>query len=130
MNTAYPETARETAAHRTTHRVGVEIAGERYTIRGEAEPGYIAEVARLVDERMRELRETSATPVSRTRLAVLTAINIADELMQERMQRPDMPDEQMQAFAARARQLVTLLDEGLIGDTPCGDTPCGDAPGL
>lgn len=103
---------------RTTTRVGVEIAGERYTIRGEAESGYIAEVARMVDERMRELQDSSASTVSRTRLAVLTAINIADELMQERMHRPDMPDSQMQEFAARARQLVTLLDEGLIGDTP------------
>jgi cell division protein ZapA (FtsZ GTPase activity inhibitor) len=106
------------AGPRTITRVGVEIAGERYTIRGEAEAGYIAEVARTVDERMRELQESSGGSVSRARLAVLTAINIADELMQERMQRPDMPDSQMQEFAARARQLVTLLDEGLIGDTP------------
>jgi cell division protein ZapA len=110
-------TETESEVHRPTHRVSVEILGERYTIRGEAEPGYIAEVARMVDERMRELQEASPS-IARSKLAVLTAINIADELMQERMTRPDMPDEAMQEFAARARQLVTLLDEGLIGDTP------------
>ena len=118
--TTNPTAAYETAAGTTrpvTHRVSVEIAGERYTIRGEAEPGYIAEVARLVDDRMRDLSDVSPG-VARTRLAVLTAINLADELLQERMNRPDMPDDQMQEFAARARQLVTLLDEGLIGDTP------------
>lgn len=103
---------------RTVSRVGVEIAGERYTIRGEADAGYISEVARLVDERMRELSDAAAPGVSRSRLAVLTAINLADELMQERMQTGDAPRAEIEELAARTRQLVSLLDEGLIGDMP------------
>ncbi len=95
-------------------RVSVEILGERYVIRGHADPGYIAEVARLVDERMREL-QGSARGINRSRLAVLTAINLADELLQER----DRDSEERHEFdevTARTRQLITLLDEGLIGD--------------
>lgn len=96
-------------------RVNVEIMGERYTIRGDADPGYIAEVGRFVDERMRELKDASSG-LSRARLAVLTAINIADELLQERM--ADRGDsEATEEVLQRTRQLISLLDEGLIGDT-------------
>ena len=105
-----PATATETG------RTSVEILGERYTIRGEAEPGYIAEVGRMVDERMREL-QAGAPHLSRSRLAVLAAINIADELLQERMSHEE-EDDSVAEMARRANQLITLLDEGLIGDSP------------
>ena len=94
------------------HRVSVEIMGDRYTIRGDARPDYIAEVAGMVDGRMRELSGGKAG-ISRTRLAVLTAINLADELLQARQSDGKADDE----IARRTRHLVTLLDEGLIGDT-------------
>ena len=97
-------------------RTSVEILGERYTIRGEAEPGYIAEVGLMVDERMREL-QAGSPHLSRSRLAVLAAINIADELLQERMSHEEQ-DDSVAEMARRANQLITLLDEGLIGDSP------------
>lgn len=86
--------------------------GDRFTIRGDARPDYIAEVAGMVDARMRELHD-AAPAISRTRLAVLTAINLADELLQSRRSEGKADDE----LARRTRHLVTLLDEGLIGDT-------------
>ncbi|MCB1173299.1 MAG: cell division protein ZapA [Leptospiraceae bacterium] len=101
-------------------RVHVEILGERYTIKGEADPGYISEVARLVDERMRELSQSSnrATGNNRARLAVLTAINLADELLQARMDSSaKMPMSAVMEFEERTHQLISLLDEGLIGDS-------------
>ena len=100
------------------HRASVNILGEKYVIRGDARPEYIAEVAHMVDSRMRELR-ASAGNISKSRLAVLAAINIADELMQARSEpRGDGGNLQMdEALTERTRQLITLLDEGLIGDT-------------
>ena len=107
-----------TAQMEQIHRVSVNIMGERYTIKGDASPDYISEVANLVDDRMRELR--SATNVTnKTRLAVLAAINIAYELIRLKSKPsdddPDTP-EQLE-ISERTRQLITMLDEGLIGDT-------------
>lgn len=102
------------AATATETRVGVEILGERFVVRGDADPGYIAEVARLVDERMRELGR-SAPSASRSRLATLVALNLADELLQERHRGGD--SDELRDVAERTRQLIDLLDEGLIGDT-------------
>lgn len=99
-------------------RVNVEILGERYTIRGEAEPGYISEVARLVDDRMRELTQSAGSKTARSRIAVLTAINLADELLQTRLDRSEKIDSQtINEFEERTSQLISLLDEGLIGDS-------------
>lgn len=95
------------------HRVSVSILGEQYTIRGAADPGYISEVADLVDTRMRELRATSAGKFGMTRLAILTAINLADELLQQKQGKSDN-----QEIEKRTHRLITLLDEGLIGDSP------------
>ncbi len=93
------------------NRATVSILGDRYTIRGEADPGYIAEVAELVDSRMRELHAASPG-LSKVRLAVLAAINLADELKQAQQ------GKEAAEVARRTRQLISLLDEGLIGDSP------------
>ncbi len=97
------------------NRVTVTILGETYTIRGEAEPGYIQEVTSLVENRMQSLRNASGD-LSRLKLAVLTAVNLADELLQERMKKKEADNPDSVALAQKASQLISLLDEGLIGD--------------
>ncbi|CAN5890029.1 hypothetical protein BH24ACI4_BH24ACI4_28850 [soil metagenome] len=58
--------------------VHVEIHGQRYPIRSGLEPEYVAELASYVDEKMRlAARESQAGDT--LKLAVLAAINIADE---------------------------------------------------
>lgn len=94
-------------------RVEVNILGDRYTIRGQADTGYIAEVARMVDTRMREIKDRNRE-MNKVRVAVLAAINLADELLQERENRQDVPEDD--EILRRTRQLISLLDEGLIGD--------------
>lgn len=96
------------------HRISVNILGEKYVVRGEAQPDHISEVAHIVDSRMRELR-SSAGSLNKTKLAVLTALNLADELLQLKKDQEDSPE--ARAVAERTKQLITLLDEGLIGDT-------------
>ena len=63
--------------------VQVEIFGHSYTIRGEADQEYITRVATYVDKKMREI--TDKLPVaSLSKVAILTSLNIADELFKER----------------------------------------------
>jgi len=97
-------------------RVTVEILGDSYVIKGQAEHGYIADVARIVDTRMRELAKTSRSH-SKTKLAVLTAINLVDELLQLKGGTVSSLGDSSDELSRRTEQLITLLDEGLIGDT-------------
>ena len=64
----------------------VEIFGQAYNVRGEGDPGYLLELARLVDTRMREVAAQVAT-VDPMKIAILAALNIADELSRTRKQR-------------------------------------------
>jgi cell division protein ZapA len=66
--------------------VKVEIYGAEYRIKGEANAEYIRRVATYVDAKMHQMSQASATG-SVSKLAILTAINIADELFREREDR-------------------------------------------
>jgi cell division protein ZapA len=61
--------------------IDVEIYGQRYTIKGEADADYMKQVARYVDEQMQTLARGMQT-ATLSKLAVLTALNIAHQLMQ------------------------------------------------
>ena len=67
----------------------VEIFGETYNVRGEGDPNYLAELARFVDSRMREVAAEVAT-VDAVKIAILAALNIADEFSRYRKQREQM----------------------------------------
>ena len=60
-------------------KVQVEIFGQTYSLKGGADNGYIRELAAFIDGRMREIQKGTGT-VDGYRLAILTALNIADEL--------------------------------------------------
>ena len=64
----------------------VEIFGQTYNVRGEGDPDYLAELARFVDSRMRDVAASAAT-VGATKLAILAALNIADEFSRYRKER-------------------------------------------
>jgi len=63
----------------------VTIFGSEYKIRG-ADPDYIQVVAAYVDGKMRELEQRLPAGAP-TKLAILTSLNIADELFREREER-------------------------------------------
>jgi cell division protein ZapA len=56
----------------------VEILGQKFTISSEAEEGYMLKVAGYVNDKMQELVRTSK-PVAKANIAMLAALNIADE---------------------------------------------------
>lgn len=66
----------------------VEIFGQSYNVRGDGDPDYLAELARFVDTRMREVAAQVAT-VDPMKIAILAALNIADEFSRFRRQRQD-----------------------------------------
>jgi len=62
-----------------TNKVAVEIFGDEYVIKGEADPQYMEMLAAYVDKKMRQIGGRNPQ-LSRAKLAVLVAINLADEL--------------------------------------------------
>ena len=56
----------------------VEILGQKFTIASDAEEGYMIKVAGYVDDKMQELMR-SPKSVAKTNVAMLAALNIADE---------------------------------------------------
>lgn len=90
--------------------LSVTIFGSEYKIKG-ADPVYIGEVAAYVDAKMRELerRLTSGSP---TKIAILTSLNIADELFRERMEKDRLATD----LKGKARSLGAALDDCLRED--------------
>src|SRR3982751_3662565 len=89
--------------------VPVEIHGQRYPIRSSLDPEYVARLALYVDQKMRAAADT--TPASdQVRLAVLAALNIADELFRCRDANTTRDGE----LAERAGELERLLDRVLM----------------
>ena len=89
--------------------IPVEIHGQRYPIRSTLDPEYVARLAAYVDEKLRAAAETTPTS-DYVRLAVLTALNIADELFRCR----DVTDARDGELKERAGELERLLDRLLM----------------
>jgi cell division protein ZapA len=75
--------AEKTAGSSST--VHVEIFGQTYTVKAGADPGYVEQLAAHVDAQMREVGKTAGA-VDSVRVAVLAALNIADECFRLRGQ--------------------------------------------
>jgi cell division protein ZapA len=58
----------------------VEIFGARYTIKGGNDPEYVRMLAEYVDEKMRAAAEAAPSNLPALKIAILAALNIADEL--------------------------------------------------
>lgn len=63
----------------------VEIFGTEYSVRADvgADPQYVQDIAAYVDAKMKEIAE-GQNLVSSTKIAILAAINLADEIFQEK----------------------------------------------
>jgi len=65
--------------------VHVEIFGQTYTVRAGTDAGYVEKLAAYVDSQMMDVSR-NAGAVDSVRIAVLAALNIADECFQLRAQ--------------------------------------------
>lgn len=89
--------------------LSVMIFGSEYKIKG-ADPAYIQEVAAYVDGKMRELesRLTAGTP---TKIAILTSMNVADELFRQREELGRLEAELRERAQRLERALGECLDD-------------------
>jgi len=89
--------------------VHVQIFGQSYAVRG-ADPAYVEQLAAHVDAQMREVSRLPGV-VDSLRIAVLAALNIADECFQLRV-RDKKGTSELESRAARlARELAVVIDE-------------------
>ena len=89
--------------------IPVEIHGHRYPIRSTLDQDYVARLAAYVDAKMKAAADTTPTGDS-LRLAVLAALNIADELFRCR----DTTRQKDGQLAARAGELERMVDRVLM----------------
>ena len=94
--------------------VRVEIFDQAYSLRG-SDPEYILKLAEYVDSKMRAVAEATNT-IDTVRLAVLAALNIADEyhLLKRKQENGSMD------YQKRAHDLASALDEVLRENRKAG----------
>jgi cell division protein ZapA len=66
--------------------IEIKVFGQTYTVKTDAEEEHIQEVARYVNEKIDEVLKKTRS-VSTLNVAILTALNIADDLLKEREKR-------------------------------------------
>jgi len=86
----------------------VEIFGEVYSVRGGDENGYLQELAALVDRKMREVAERVKGDTAR--IAILAALNLADELFQIQNRQEGERVEIREKVAALTEELTHALE--------------------
>ncbi|MBI2987184.1 MAG: cell division protein ZapA [Deltaproteobacteria bacterium] len=86
--------------------VDVEIMGEKFTVRSDADESYVRKVAGYVDGKMQEVMKTTR-PVAKSSVAMLAALNIADEYQRLK----DNYDAILQRLNHLSKRLSTTLTE-------------------
>lgn len=87
----------------------VEIFGAVYRVHGRDDSGYLQELADLVDGKMREVSERVRT-VDTAKIAILAALNIADELHRCRERHEGERDQIRERVNALAGELAAALE--------------------
>jgi cell division protein ZapA (FtsZ GTPase activity inhibitor) len=90
--------------------VTVRIAGEEHTIRASAEPAYTRKCAKLVDDRIHQIR-LQAGVIEGHKAAILAALSIADECFQAQEELEQVRGE----LSERATELARRLEGALPG---------------
>ena len=95
----------------------VEIAGQRYPIRSDLEERYVTELAAYVDRKMRAASDAAPTS-DMMGLAILVALNLADECFRARAEQAGAHGE----LSQRAIRIEQIVDQVLlqIAETKAG----------
>jgi cell division protein ZapA len=96
---------RENQVTQSNGSVRVEIFDQAYSLRG-TDPEYIHRLADYVDTKIRLVAQQAST-VDSTRLAILAALNIADEFLTIKRKYESVSGD----YTQRASHLVGALDE-------------------
>ena len=104
-----PDRRQTGGASRPSSVVTVNIFGVDYAVRGGADPEYIKEVAAHVDQVMRDIASRTKN-VSATKIAVLAALQMTDQLYSERREKK----RDQRQIAERTDSLLSRLDQTLL----------------
>ena len=88
--------------------IKVEIFGQVYSIQGELDAKYVQRLAKYVDEKMHAIAGATKT-VDTQKVAVLTALAIADELHSMQRERNDREE----LLSEQAERCLTLVERAL-----------------
>ncbi|MCD4692158.1 MAG: cell division protein ZapA [Calditrichales bacterium] len=91
-------------------QIRVNIFGSEYTLIADNNENYVNEIAQYVDDKMREIDRTQSIKSS-SKIAILTALNIADELFQERIYRKKLIDQLNEESKKINCSLIEVLEE-------------------
>ena len=88
--------------------IHIHVSGQRYPIRTTLPAAYVQELATYVDRKMAVAAEASPSSDA-VGLAVLTALNIADEFFRVR----DAQQDETDSITSRAEALERIVDQAL-----------------
>ncbi len=90
--------------------VEIKVFGQTFTVKTDSEEAHIQEVARYVNEKIEEILKKTRT-VSSLNVAILTALNIADDLLKEREKRIAL----LREVGMKSKDLVEKIDMKIGG---------------
>jgi cell division protein ZapA len=90
--------------------VEIKVFGQNYTVKTEAGEEHIQEIARYVNEKMDEVLKRTKS-VSTLNVAILTALNIADDLLKEREKRITL----LREIEVKSKDLAEKIDTKIGG---------------
>ena len=91
-------------------QIRVNIFGADYSLMSDNDEHFVKEIARYIDEKMREIDKEQSVKSS-SRIAVLAALNVAEELFQERLYREKLLDQLNEETKKINRHIADVLEE-------------------
>eukprot|EP01156_Anaeramoeba_ignava_P011595 Anaeramoba_ignava/a484068_26.p4 GENE.a484068_26~~a484068_26.p4 ORF type:complete len:101 (-),score=6.34 a484068_26:2685-2987(-) len=92
--------------------VKVNIHGQEYTVKAQADPDYIKNVARYVNEKMDEVERSLPNKQASIRVAILAAMNITDELFSNNLEKNKL----QKNIQSKTNLLIKEIDRELSGN--------------
>ena len=89
--------------------VQISIYGQEYSVKAPADAEYIKKIASYLDEKMIEVQSGFSTTQSSTRIAILAAMNITDDLFTSKRDQDSGEGE----IDEKISTLIELIDDSL-----------------
>ena len=100
--------------------VEIKVLGQTYTVKTDSDENRIHEVARYVNEKIEEILQKTKS-VSSLNVAILTALNLADDLLKEKEKRLAL----LKEVGMKSKDMVEKINLSLAGKE-AGKTPIGE----
>ena len=91
------------------NQIKITIFGQEYSVKAPADPTYIKKIAEYVESKMREVQSGVSSTQSSNRIAILSAMNITDELFNAR-KKVDSDDSDIEE---KITSLIELIDDSV-----------------